>query len=337
MNMRYLVSQLFGTVRATRPGRGSTAALALVLLVAGLLLALAPAQRSVGAQRPLRVIATFSIVGDLVGNVGGGAVDSRTLVGPNGDTHTYEPAPSDAAALADADLIVENGLRLETWLDDLYVSSRSRAVRVALADGLELLPMGEAEEPAGGDAHGHGHAHGDQDPHVWQDVDRVARMVENLRDALSLVDPANAATYRVNADRYLAELRALDGWVFQQVGRVPPERRKLVTTHETFNYFARRYGFEVIGAALPLTTDTADPSARETAELVDRIRAAGVPVIFADNVSNPRLMEQIAAAAGVRLAPPLYTDALDEPGTPGETYLQMMRHNVTIIVDALTQ
>jgi ABC-type Zn uptake system ZnuABC Zn-binding protein ZnuA len=163
-------------------------------------------------------------------------------------------------------------------------------------------------------------------------------MVEAIRNALVGADPTNAAVYALNADAYLAELRALDASIVEAVAQVPETRRQLVTTHDTFGYFARRYGFTVLGTALgSLSTEAADPAAGQIAELVEAIRATGVPAIFAENIANPALMETIAAEAGVALAPTLYTDALGEPGSPGETYLGMMRFNVDTIVTALGQ
>jgi zinc/manganese transport system substrate-binding protein len=307
--------------------------------------------------RPLKVIATYSILGDLVQNVAGDRVELTTLVGPGGDAHTYEPTPRDSAALAEADILFENGLLFEEWIDDLFAASGSQATRVAVSEKITPLAApegghghgeeehGHGEEPAAsgtseaGEEHGHGeeeHGHGEYDPHVWHDPNNAIAMVEAIRDALAAADPANAATYEANATAYLAELEALDAFVEEQVATLPDERRKLVTSHDTFGYFADRYGFEIVGTALgSLSTEVADPSAGELAELVEQIRASGVPAIFAENVSNPALMETIAREAGVELAPTLFTDALGEPGSEGATYLEMVRFNVTTIVSAL--
>lgn len=284
-----------------------------------------------------RVVATFSVLGHLVEQIGGDVVEVRTLVGPGGDVHTFEPSPADSANFAGALLIVENGVGLEPWLDRLYSASRSRAERLAVADGLPLLKLGGEEDDKAGQAgpHGHDHASGEFDPHVWQDPARVILVVAAIRDALSTADPANAATYTANAARYTTELEQLDAWAVSQVALVPAERKKLVTNHEAFAYFADRYGFQVVGTALPLSTEASDPSAGEIAELVEKIKAAGVPVIFAENASNPRLMRQIAGAAGVQVAT-LY-DVLGEPGTPGATYVSMVQYNVSTIVSGLTR
>lgn len=295
----------------------------------------------------LQVVATYSILGDFVQQVGGDHISVTTLVGPGGDAHTFEPSPADSTKLAEADLIFENGLEFETWLDDLYTSSGSEAERIVVTDGIEPLAMEEGhehdEEPAdeehADEEHAdeeHAHEHGEFDPHVWHDVTLAMHMVEQVRDALVEADPDNAAAYQDNASTYLDELSELDSWVKEQVATIPVAQRKLVTTHDTFGYFAAQYGFEVVGTAVSsFTTEAADPSAAEMAELVEEIKAAGVPAIFAENIANPRLIEQIASEAGVTVAATLYTDALGEPGSEGDTYLKMVRYNVNTMVTAL--
>jgi ABC-type Zn uptake system ZnuABC Zn-binding protein ZnuA len=280
----------------------------------------------------LDVVATFSILGDLVQNVGGDRVAVRTLVGPGGDAHTFEPSPADSVALSEASLVFENGLGFEPWLDELYTSSGSRATRVVVTERIEPIKATEGGEQAAGDQPGHD----ESDPHVWSDAGNAIRMVETIRDALAKADTANADTYNANAERYLAELKGLDDFIVAETNKLPSQRRKLVTIHDTFGYFARRYGYEMVGTALGSTsTEAADPSAGELARLIEQIKAAGVPAIFAENVHNPNLMNRIAADAGVKLGPSLYTDALGEPGSEGDTYLKMMRYNVSAIVTAL--
>ncbi len=321
-----------------------------------------PAMPKADSVAPLPIVATFSILGDIVHHVGGDHVAVTTLVGPGGDTHTFEPSPADGVALADAAIVFENGLGLEPWLNDLYNASGSKSRLVVVTDGLTLLPTpvedahagaghmasedhsGSASGPdaasgAQADAEHAGavHQHGNEfDPHVWHDVANVKAMAEGVRDALAESDPAHAAAYRDNAARYLRALDDLDAYVIKQVAAIPPERRKLVTAHDTFRYLAARYGFEIVGTALAsASTEAGDPSAAHIAFLADQIRAAGVPVIFAENVQNPRLMEQIAREAGVTLGPPLYTDALGEPGTAGGSFIGMMRANADALAQAL--
>lgn len=306
------------------------------------------------------IVATFSVLGHLVREVAGQEAEVTVLVGPGVDAHTFEPSPADNRKLVEADLIFENGLGFETWLDDLYESSDSDARRVVVTQGMENLidadeheaeeehaeeeGTHEAEEEHEEEAHegegeatheGEEHGHGEYDPHVWHDVNNAIYMVERIRDSLAEADASNAARYRGNAERYISELRELDEYVVEQVATLPEDQRKLVTTHDTFGYFARRYGFEIVDTALGITTEESEPSAAEMAELIQEIRAAEVPELFTENVSNSGVMERVAQETGAKIAPPLYTDALGEPGSEGATYIEMERYNVKTIVGAL--
>jgi zinc/manganese transport system substrate-binding protein len=287
----------------------------------------------------LKVVATFSVLGDLVHNVAGDQVDLVTLVGPDGDAHTFEPAPTDGVALAKADVLFENGAGLEPWLDGLYKSSQSKARRVVVSKGLKLIEADEEEHKHDQKApkkDSGGHKHEDLDPHVWHDVRNVMHIVEAIRDQLAELDPPNAEKYKANAASYMQQLKDLDGWVVQTVATLPEGERKLVTSHDTFGYFSRRYGFQVLGSGLEsVSTEASDPSAADFAKLCDSIKAAKVPAIFAENVQNPKLMQRLATEAGVRLGPPLFTDALGKTGSEGDTYAKMMRYNVTTIVGQL--
>jgi ABC-type Zn uptake system ZnuABC Zn-binding protein ZnuA len=273
--------------------------------------------------------------------VGGEWIDLTVLAGPGVDTHTYSPSPSDAAALAEAQLVLENGLEFEGWLDDLYEAAGSGAVRVQASDGIEPLTSDdhadesdhdEAEDDRENEA---GHAHGEFDPHIWHSVANAVMMVRNIRDGLIAADPEHASDYRANADAYTAQLLDLDAWIFETVARLPVERRVLVTTHDTFGYLAERYGFTIVGTVLPTSTEGASPSAQELAALVEAIRAARVPVVFGENVAGNGLLSQVAAEAGVEVVASLFTDALGPEGSAATTYLSMMRFNVSTIVDAL--
>jgi ABC-type Zn uptake system ZnuABC Zn-binding protein ZnuA len=303
------------------------------------------AQQGSGDE-PLEVVASFSILADMVRNVGGEEVEVTELVGPNSDAHTFEPSPRDSAELAEASVVFQNGLDFEPWLDELYESSESDAERVAVAEGVKPVPAAEGEhghehaeenQEEHADEHGdeHVHEHGEFDPHVWQDPNNAVVMVEAIRDALVEADGENARTYRQNAEEYLAELQELDAFARERVDSIPEENRLLFTSHDTLGYFAERYGFEVDTALASVSTEASDPSAGKVARLVEEIRSSGVPAIFAENVSNPDLMRRIADEAGVELAPPLYTDALGEPGSEGETYVEMMRYNARTISEAL--
>jgi ABC-type Zn uptake system ZnuABC Zn-binding protein ZnuA len=293
-----------------------------------------------GTAEKLNVVATYSILGDLVHNVGGNRIVLTTLVGRDGDPHVYEPTPQDTVILSEAAIVFENGLGFETWIDDLYTSSGSQARRVVVTEQIEPLSVEEGHGHSEADAtvETDEHEHGEVDPHVWNDPNNAITMVEAIRDALVAADPANAATYRTNADTYLAQLKELDTYIKTETQQLPPERRKLVTAHDTFGYFARRYGYEIVGTALgSVTTEATDPSAGEIAELVEEIKAAGVPAIFAESSNNPALIKRIAQEAGVELAPTLYPEALSEPGGEADTYLKLVRYNVSTIVEALGQ
>jgi ABC-type Zn uptake system ZnuABC Zn-binding protein ZnuA len=282
---------------------------------------------------PLNVVASFSVLGELVEDVGGDAVQVTTLIGPGVDAHTYDPAPADLVVLEDTDVIFENGLGFEPWLDRFFESAQPSGARIVVTEGITPRTIDDDET---GESAQESHEHGGVDPHVWHDVANAIVMVGNIRDALVSADPGNTARYEANATATITRLQALDAWIRQQVTTLPEDRRRLVTSHDTFGYFAAAYGFEIIGTALgSLSTEAGDPSARDIGLLVEQIMAAGVPAIFAENVANPDLMASIAAEAGVELAPTLYTDALGPPGSPGETYEGMMRSNVTTIVDAL--
>ena len=287
------------------------------------------------ARRPgkLRVVVTYSVLGDLVKNVAADCAEIVILVGPDGDAHTFEPTPKDGIGLADADLVFENGIGFEPWLDKLHAASNSKARRVVVTQGLAILE-GECNH---NDKVGEKHEHED-DPHVWHEVENSIHMVGIIRDKLAEVDPVNSEKYKTNSTKYLKRLEALDLWVLAQVEILPKDRRKLVTSHDTFGYFANRYGFQVLGTLLSsFSTEASDPSPVTFAKLVDSIKAAKVPAIFAENTQNPKVMERLAREAGVKLAPPLFTDALGKPGSQGDTYENMIRSNVTTIVDALKQ
>ena len=297
------------------------------LLLLSLLLAAcgaAPGNSTPAGGARLNVVATLSILGDLVHTVAGEDIQLHTLVGPDGDTHTYEPIPADGVALAQADLIFENGLGFETWLDKLYTASSSKARRVVVTTGVSAGKIA-----IGADA-------GRTDPHAWQDVTYATGMVNIIRDTLAAQDPAHAPAYQANAAAYLQQLKDLDSYIQQQAANLPAGRRKLVTNHDALGYFAKRYGFQVIGDVLgSVSTEASEPSAAEIARLIDEIKSAQVPAIFTENIENAAVINQVAQEAGVKVAPALYTDALGKPGTPGDSYLKMMRYNIDTIVAAL--
>jgi zinc/manganese transport system substrate-binding protein len=305
------------------------ALMAVVLVTVGFSRLVAAADEGFGK---IQVIATISIIGDWVHVVGADDVDLKTLVGPNGDPHEYEPIPADSISVAQAGLIFENGLGLETWLDKLYESAQSKATRVVITDGIDVRHLSQNESKLAGGKDDDG------DPHAWQNVKNAIVMVSNIRDALVRADAAHAADYKARAAAYIEQLNELDAWTADQIKSIPAAHRKLVTSHDAFGYFGQRYGVEVSRGALEsFTTEASDPSARQIAEVVEQIKASGVPVIFLENIQNPKLMNEIAQEANVRIGPPLYSDALGPPGSEGDTYLKMVRYNVRTLVAALGQ
>lgn len=296
---------------------------------------LTPAAFAGRQASPPAVVATFSILGDWAQRVARDRLAVTTIVPAGGDTHTFDPSPDQVGAIADADLVFEIGLEFETWLDGMAQAAGGNAGRVVVSDGVEVLHFGEDDHDH--DHEADGHDHGSDDPHIWGDVRNAMIAVEAIQQALMATDPDHAATYEDNATAYLAELATLDEAIRTATATIPEERRQLVTTHDTLGYYAHAYGFTIPGTALgSISTDGGDPSARDIAALVNSIQEAGVPAIFADTVTSNALMETIAAEAGVNLAPPLYTDALGEPGSPGATYIDLMEYNTGTIVAALT-
>jgi zinc/manganese transport system substrate-binding protein len=308
------------------------------------------------AEDKLRVIATFSILGDIVANVGGDRVAVTTLVGPDGDAHVFQPAPADAQAVAGAQVIVANGLGFEGWMDRLIEASGTQAALVTAADGVTPIAFGEEEhaeeeghdhdhDHAEGEAHDHdhaeeeagheGHDHGAFDPHAWQSVTNVALYVGNIERGLAAADPAGAETYAANAAAYLAELDALDAEIRAAVAALPDDRRTVVTSHDAFGYFAADYGLTFV-APQGVSTE-AEASAQDVAALITQIREAGIAAVFVENIADRRLLDQIAAETGAAIGGTLYSDALSAADGPAATYLDMMRHNLGQLTGALSQ
>jgi zinc/manganese transport system substrate-binding protein len=284
---------------------------------------------SAQAQDKLPVVATFSILGDIVSNVGGERVAVKNLVGPNGDAHVYSPSPADAKTLADARVIVTNGLGFEGWIARLIKSSNTKAPNVVASKGIK------PRKAAGGHAHGHGHSHGhsDGDPHAWQSVANVKTYVTNIRNALIAADPAGKAAYEANAAAYLGKLDALDREVRETIAGIPADRRKIITTHDAFGYFKDAYGVEFI-APQGVSTDS-EASARDVARIITQIRKQKIPAVFMENVSDPRLLKRIADETGAKVGGTLYSDALTDEKGPAPTYMDLIRHNIRTLSAAL--
>jgi zinc/manganese transport system substrate-binding protein len=268
------------------------------------------------AQERVNVVASFSILGDFVKNVGGDRVNVTTLVEPNGDVHVYDPAPSDAKKIAEAKLLVINGLGLEGWLPRLLQSASSKAPIISATNGIAPLKAGS-----------------DADPHAWQSVADTKIYVTNIRDALVAADPADAEQFRGNAQNYLAKLDALEGEVRGAVAKIPPSRRKVISTHNAFGYFASAYGIEFI-APLGVSTES-EASARDIAEIITKIKAEKIPAVFLEKISDPRLIRRISAETGARIGGTLYSDSLTGENGDAPTYIELVRHNIKALTGAL--
>lgn len=288
------------------------------LAVAAALLA-APAM----AQEKLRVVASFSILGDLVKQVGGDRLEIATLVGPNGDTHVYSPSPADAKSLADAKIVFVNGLKFEGWMDRLVKSSGTKAALVVATKGVKPIP-------AKGD---HDHDHGGADPHAFQDIGNVKIYIANIRDGLAAADPAGKAAYEANATAYLKQLDGLETEVKAAVAKIPADRRKIITSHDAFGYFGKAYGVEFI-APKGVSTE-AEASAKDVARIIRQVKAEKIPAVFMENIQDKRLAEQIARESGAKIGGSLFSDALSPPDGPAATYVDMMRNNIRQFVQAL--
>jgi zinc/manganese transport system substrate-binding protein len=291
---------------------------------AALLLALAAAPALAQSERPLRVVASFSILADIVREVGGDAVDVVALVGPDADAHVFQPSPADARHLARADLVVVNGLGFEGWIDRLVRASGYRGKVVTASQGVKLRK----------DGHGHGEqpGHG-SDPHAWQDLANAERYAANVRDALSNARPAQAKVLSQRAARYIEQIRALDHEVRAQFAAVPRPRRRVITSHDAFGYFGAAYGVDFLSPQ-GVSTD-GEASAAEVAKLIDQIRRQDVRAVFVENITDPRLVARIAKEGGAVLGGRLYSDALSAPGTEADTYLKLFAQNAKTLVSGL--
>ena len=290
------------------------------LLVIGLISAgwLEPLQ----AAEPLRVVASFSILGDIVKQIGGERVVVDTLVGPEEDAHIFDPAPKDAARISAANLLIINGLGFEGWIDrlikasggspHLVVASEGVMSRRAIIDGSNIV-----------------------DPHAWQDVSNVRLYAQNIEKALISIDPEGENTYKSQLSRYDADLGTLDRDIKAALAAIPPDRRKIVTTHDAFGYFSRAYGVEMM-APQGVSTES-EPSAKDVARIIRQVKADHIPAVFLENISDPRLAQRIASEAGAKMGGKLYSDALSREKEPAGTYIAMMKTNIREMTKALMQ
>lgn len=276
----------------------------------------------------LNVLATSTLLADVAQQVAGNRLRVTSLLPAGVDPHSFEATPGDVIQVARSQVLIVNGAGLEEFLERvLQNAGGSRRVIVASAGLTPRTP--QADELSEPDEHPEG------DPHFWLDPNLVVRYVENIRDGLSQADPAGAAIYAANANAYIARLRELDRWIAEQVQAIPEKDRLLVTNHESFGYFADRYGFRIVGTIIPSVSTGASPSAQQLAQLIDHIKATGAKAIFLETGSNPQLAQQVARETGVKVVTDLHTHALTDANGPAPTYLDLMRHNTRTIVSAL--
>jgi zinc/manganese transport system substrate-binding protein len=276
------------------------------------------------AQDRLKVLATFSIVGDFARQVGGDRIELTVLVGPNSDAHVYSPSPGDAKKIADAKVVVTNGMGFEGWIPRLVRASGSKSPVIVATQGIK--PRRSTD--------GHGRDHGDADPHAWQSVANAKTYVSNIRDGLVAADPAGRSAYQANAAAYLTKLDALEREVRDAIERIPADRRKVISTHDAFGYFKDAYGIDFV-APQGVSTDT-EASARDVAKIITQIKRQKIPAVFMENISDPRLIKRISDETGARIGGTLYSDALTDEKGPAPTYIDMIRHNIKALSLALT-
>jgi ABC-type Zn uptake system ZnuABC Zn-binding protein ZnuA len=288
-----------------------------------LLLIIATACRSSASSNPQAdpvVLTSTTFLADITRNIAGDRVEVGSLLPVGVDPHSYQPTPEDVARIEQSKLLIINGAEYEHFLESLLENAGGERETIEASAGLSVREEAESE-------------HG-VDPHLWLDPNNVVTYVENIREALTHFDPDGAATYQTNADAYINQLKDLHTWINEQVSQVPSEKRLLVTNHEALGYFSDRYGFMIIGAVVPSVSSVASPSAGEMAELIDLIKSSGAPAIFLDEVENPALAQQIADETGVAVITDLHLESLTD-GPPAGTYIDMIKHNVTQIVEAL--
>jgi len=293
-----------------------------LLLALGLILAaLLAVPQGASADDKMKVAASFSILGDMVKQVGDDRVDVVTFVGPNGDAHVYEPTPADAKALSESKILFINGLGLEGWMTRLENSSGFKGKVVTASTGVNPRKMVEDEKTI-------------TDPHAWQSLANGKIYAANIRDALIAADPAGKATYEANAKKFIDGMTAMEANVKAAVAKMPPERRKIITTHDAFGYFGSAYGMEFI-APEGVSTES-EASAQDVAKIITQIKKEHIPAVFLENVTDSRLLDQIASETGAKIGGTLYSDALSAPDGPAGNYLDMFRNNIDMLSTALS-
>ena len=294
------------------------------LFRAGLLgLSLAACALPAWAQdKTLNVVASFTVLGDIVHQVGGDTVAVRSLVGPNGDPHVYEPTPQDAQALAKADVVIVSGLDLEGWMDRLITASGYKGKIIVASDGIVTRRMEDDGKEI-------------TDPHAWNSAANGVVYAQNVTKALAAADPAHAATYQANGAKYEAELKDLDSWARREVATIPEAKRKVITSHDAFGYLGAAYGIE-FRAPVGFSTES-EASAGDVAKLIDQIKHDRIKAVFIENATDPRLVQQVAKASGAQMGGELYAEALSTEDGPASTYAKMFRYNITTLVGGMKQ
>ena len=319
--------------------------LTLIFLLTLAISACSPQPATQSSQDGLpRVLVVETFLADIVQNVAGDRLKVETLMPSGIDPHSYQPSPQDVARIAESDLLILNQLGLEEALEKILLSAGGEFILVEASAGLTSRELADALHESEGVHEGEGvhdeeaslaDPHHDTDPHFWLDPINVITFVNNIRDGLIQVDPVGAEVYTRNAETFTAELIQLDIWIAEQVDQILPPRRLLVTNHESLGYFADRYGFTIVGSIIPSVTTGASPSAQDLASLISRIKETGAPAVFLETGTNPRLAEQLEAETGIKIAPGIYSHSTTEGEGPASSYLEMMRYNTTVIVDAL--
>ncbi|HUH58701.1 MAG TPA: metal ABC transporter substrate-binding protein [Candidimonas sp.] len=310
---------------------------ALLTAMSGAVVALAAPSVFAVDRPPLRVVASFSVLGDMVKEIGGEHVALTTIVGPNADAHSFEPTPQDVKALSQAQVLVINGLDFEAWLPRLINAAGFKGAQVLASEGIAVRQLDD-----GGHAHGAGQPHGvgeshegapDVDPHAWQRLDNGMIYARNIAEGLARSDPRRRSYYIGRAHAYIGKMKTLDTEIKQAIAAIPPDRRKVITSHDAFGYFAQAYGIEFISVAG--LSSQAEPSAKEVAAIIDRAKKEGIAGVFIENITNSKLVTQIAKESGIKIGSTLYSDALSNPDRPAATYLGMFSWNAGQLIYVL--
>jgi ABC-type Zn uptake system ZnuABC Zn-binding protein ZnuA len=301
--------------------------LTILILLSGLITACQPAATAATAGRP-SVLATLTFLADIAQNVAGDRLKVEALIPTGMDPHSFEPTPSDVVRISKSQVLITNGAGFETWLAKTLQNAGGKRLVIEAAQSLAFRQPAPAEQALLGD-------HPEGDPHFWLNPINTIVYVENIRAGLIQVDPAGQEIYTRNAAAYIAQLKGLDSWVTALVNTIPPEKRLLVTNHESFGYYADRYGFRIVGAILPSASTDVSPSAQQLARLVQAIKATGAHAIFLETGSNPQLARQVAAETGIQVIDQLYDHSTTPPGGPAPTYIDMIKYDTQTIVDAL--